>query len=160
MLWDTTLASRLEPHGEVLEHVLAQAAGGTPVRVASSTILEISYGYQRVADVHAPYRALLTWFGGLLARDVISVVALDGRGALAAGRLRAVMPHPPARRDHRSKTMRQASWLLDIQIAATAFTAGLDVATENRRDFEVLSEALVTLFPAAPAMAVVDGPLL
>jgi len=57
------------------------------------------------------------------------------------------MPHPPGRRDQRSKTMRQASWLLDIQIAATAFTAGLDVATANRRDFQALADALATRMP-------------
>jgi len=43
--------------------------------------------------------------------------------------------------------------------AATAFAAGLDVATENRGDFGALAEALVALFPDAPALAVVDGPL-
>ncbi len=53
--------------------------------------------------------------------------------------------------------MRQASWLLDIEIAATAFAAGLDVATENRVDFEALADALAALFPDAPALAVVDG---
>ncbi len=50
--------------------------------------------------------------------------------------------------------MRQASWLLDIEIAATAFAAGLDVATENRADFEALADALAALFPDAPALAV------
>lgn len=55
--------------------------------------------------------------------------------------------------------MRQASWLLDIEIAASAFAAGLDVATENRADFEALAAALSELFPAAPPLAVVDGPL-
>jgi hypothetical protein len=44
-------------------------------------------------------------------------------------------------------------------ILATAFAGGLDVATENRRDFEMLRDALVTLFPEAPPMAVVDVPL-
>lgn len=73
--------------------------------------------------------------------------------------VRRVLPHPPAKRDRRSKTMRQASWLEDIEIAATAFAAGLDVATENRGDFGALAEALAALFPDAPALAVVDGPV-
>jgi hypothetical protein len=48
-------------------------------------------------------------------------VALDGRAALVTGRLRGVLPQPPSsRRDRRSKTMRQASRRLDIQIAAPA----------------------------------------
>lgn len=158
-LWDTTLASRLHPRGEVLDYVIDQVADGMPVRVAAPAVLEIAYGYQRMAAGDARYGELLRWFTRLLASDVFSVVALDGRAALVAGRLRGVVPHPPAKRDRRSKTMRQASWLLDIEIAATAFAAGLDVATENRGDFEVLADALAALFPDAPALAVVDGPL-
>lgn len=159
-LWDTTLASRLHPHGEVLDYVVDQLAAGTPVRVAAPAVLEIAYGYQRAASRDARYDNLLAWFTRLLASDAFSVVVLDGRAALVAGRLRGVLPHPPhGRRDRRSKTMRQASWLLDIEIAATAFAAGLDVATENRTDFETLAEALAGLFPDAPALAVVDGPL-
>lgn len=159
-LWDTTLASRLHPHGEVLDYVVDQVAAGTPVRVAAPAVLEIAYGYQRSAARDARFATLLAWFARLLASDAFSVVALDGRAALVAGRLRGVMPHPPPnRRDPRSKTMRQASWLLDIEIAATAFAAGLDVATENRADFEALAAELTALFPDAPALGVVDGPL-
>jgi predicted nucleic acid-binding protein len=158
-LWDTTLASRIEPGGDVLEYVLARATDGRPVRVASPTILEIAYGHQRMADVNPRYSALLAWLTGLLARDVLTIVALDGRAAIVAGRLRGVLPYPPGKRDRRSKPTRQASWLLDIEIAATAFAAGLDVATDNRRDFEVLSDELIALFPEAPPMSVVAGPV-
>lgn len=156
-LWDTTLASRLHPASPVLDHVLERATAGMPVRVAAPTVLEIAYGYQRMATRDPRYDELLVWFTRLLDDDVLTVVSLDDRAALVAGRLRGVVPHPPAGRDRRSKTMRQASWLIDIQIAATAFTAGLDVATDNRRDFERLRDALVALFPAAPPLAVVDG---
>lgn len=159
-LWDTTLASRVHPHGKVVEYVIDQVAAGAPVRVAAPAVLEIAYGYQRMASTDARYGELLAWFTHLLASDTFSVVALDGRAALIAGRLRGMLPHPPAgRRDRRSKTMRQASWLLDIEIAATAFAAGLDVATENRADFEALGETLADLFPDAPPLSVVDGPL-
>lgn len=158
-LWDTTLASRLHPQSEVLDYVIDQVALGTPVRVAAPAVLEIAYGYQRMSAADARYGELLGWFTRLLASDAFSVVVLDGRAALLAGRLRGVLPHPPAKRDRRSKTMRQASWLLDIEIAATAFAAGLDVATENRADFEVLGNALAALFPDASALAIVDGPL-
>ena len=158
-LWDTTLASRLHPQGEVLDYVVDQVSQGTPVRVAAPAVLEIAYGYQRKADEDARYGAMLSWFTRLLASDAFAVVPLDGRGALVAGRLRGFLPHPPGKRDRRSKTMRQASWLLDIQIASTAFANGLDVATDNRSDFEALAEALAALFPAAPPLAIVDSPL-
>jgi|SRR3954451_16717794 predicted nucleic acid-binding protein len=158
-LWDTTLASRLHPDGNALDYAIDQLAEGTPVRVAAPAVLEIAYGYQRASAGDARFGNLLAWFTRLLASDAFAVVPLDGRAALVAGRLRGVHPHPPARRDRRSKTMRQAAWLLDIQIAATAFAAGLDVATENRSDFEVLGNTLRELFPTAPALAVVDGPL-
>lgn len=158
-LWDTTLASRLHPQGDVLDYVIDQLAAGTAVRVAAPAVLEIAYGYQRMAADDARYGDLLAWFTRLLASDPFSVAALDGRAALVAGRLRGALPHALAKRDRRSKTMRQASWLLDIEIAATAFAAGLDVATENRADFEALAQALAVLFPDAPALAVVDGPL-
>lgn len=158
-LWDTTLASRLHLDGDVLDHIVDQAIQGTPVRVAAPAVLEIAYGYQRMAAGDTRYRELLAWFTRVLARDAFSVVALDGRAALVAGCVRGVLPHPPARHDRRSKAMRQASWLLDIEIAAIAFAAGLDVATANRADFEILRDALASLFPDAPALAVVDGPL-
>ena len=158
-LWDTTLASRLHPHGEVLDYVIDQVAEGTPVRIAAPAILEIAYGYQRMVAGDHRYGDLLAWFTRVLASDAFSVVALDGRAALVAGRLRGMLPHPPPKRDRRSKTMRQASWLLDIEIAATAFAAGLNVATENRGDVEALGDALAALFPDAPELSVVDGPL-
>jgi hypothetical protein len=67
------------------------------------------------------YGELLAWFTRLLASDAFMAVALDGRAALVTGRLRGVLPQPPSsRRDRRSKTMRQASRRLDIQIAAPA----------------------------------------
>jgi predicted nucleic acid-binding protein len=160
-LWDTTLASRLHPDGPVLDYVVDQLAAGMPVRIAAPAVLEIAYGYERAAAAgDARFGGLLDWFTRLVASDAFSVVALDGRAALVAGRLRGVRPHPPRRsRDQRSKTMRQASWLLDIEIAATAFAAGLDVATENRADFEAIADTLTAMFPHAPELAVVGGPL-
>jgi predicted nucleic acid-binding protein len=157
-LWDTTLASRLHPHGEVFEYVVARAAEGWPVHIAAPAIIEIAYGHQRAATTDARFPEQLAWFSRILRGEAFLVVALGGRAAYVAGRLRGAMPYPPGKRDHRSKPMRQAAWLIDIQIAATAFAGGFDVATANRRDFEALSGALVALFPAAPPLAVVDGP--
>lgn len=158
-LWDTTLASRLHPQGATLDHVVDRLATGAPVKIAAPAVLEIAYGYERMAASDVRYRALLRWFTRVLASDAFEVVALDGRAALVAGRLRGARPHPPAkRRDQRSKTMRQAAWLLDIQIASVAYAAGLDVATENRSDFLELSSSLAELFPQAPVLGVVAGP--
>jgi predicted nucleic acid-binding protein len=158
-LWDTTVASRLQPGSDVLDYALERAAAGSPVRVAAPAVLEIAYGYERMAGRDPRFARLLAWFTAFVDSAAVTVVALDGRAALVAGRLRGALPHPPGKRDRRSRTMRQASWLLDVQIAATAFAAGLDVATENRGDFEALREGLLALFPAAPELAVVEAPL-
>ena len=61
-VWDTTLASRLHPHGEVLDYVNDQVAEGTPVRIAAPAILEIAYGYQRMVAGDHRYGDLLAWF--------------------------------------------------------------------------------------------------
>jgi predicted nucleic acid-binding protein len=158
-LWDTTLASRLHPAGDALDYAIDQVAAGTPVQVAAPAVLEIAYGYKLRAVRDPRFAELLAWFTRLVASDAFTVVALDGRAAIVAGSLRGAVPHPLGKRDQRSKTMRQASWLLDIQIAATAFASGLDIATDNRRDFEALADTLATLYPDAPPMDVVAGPL-
>lgn len=159
-VWDTSVASRLQPGDAVTEYALAQRAAGTPVRVAAPAVLEIAYGYQLRAGERR-YAALLSWFTDLIDARALTVLSMDARGALVAGRLRATLPHPPRRRrrDDRSKPMRQAAWLLDIQVAATAFASGLEVVTENRADFDLLRDALVDLFPSAPPLEVLDAPV-
>lgn len=160
-LWDTTLVSRIHPQSEVLDHVVDQAAAGDLVRVAAPAVLEVAYGYELKADGDPRFRELLNWFTRLVASAAFSVVPLDGRAAIVAGRLRGKSPHPPPKRsrDRRSKTMRQASWLMDIEIAATAFAGGLDVATDNRIDFERLGELLSRLHPGAPTLAILEPPV-
>lgn len=159
-LWDTSVVSRLQPEGPVLEYVVDQAVAGDPVPVASVALLEVAYGYQR--QIRDPrFRALLDWLTHLLASNTFHAVSLDGRAALVAGRVRAEVPHPPETRrsDRRSKTMRQAAWLLDIEIAATAYMAGLELATENGWDFESIARVLATLFPHAEPLVVVGPPV-
>lgn len=158
-LWDTTVASRVRPASAEIQHVRSRHEAGDPVEVAAPTVLEIVYGIRRETPRDARYREQLPWFTGLIGAGTISVVPFDGPAAVVAGLVRASRPHPPAGRDdRRSKTMRQAAWLMDIQIAATAFAAGLDVVTENRRDFERIGEVLAELYPSAPPLAVVDSP--
>jgi hypothetical protein len=48
---------------------------------------------------------------------------------------------------------------LDLQIAATCWTAGFDVATENRRDFESIADLIAELAPDAPRLAIVGPPI-
>jgi len=160
-LWDTTLVSRIHPRSEVLDYVVDRAATGDPVRVAAPAVLEVAYGYQRMAGRDARYAELLAWFTRFVASEALEVVPIDGRAAIVAGRMRGEAPHPPPKRkgDARSKTMRQASWLLDMQVAATAFAAGFDVVTDNRQDFEQLSDLLADLFPDAPPLTVLDSPM-
>jgi predicted nucleic acid-binding protein len=160
-LWDTTLASRLHPAGDILDYVVERAATGDSVRLAAPAVLEVAYGYQRMTGTDNRYAELLAWFTRLVASPALRVAPLDGYGAIVAGRMRGQAPHPPPKRqgDKRSKTMRQASWLLDIEIAATAFAAGLDIATENRHDFQLLSDLLTQMFPGAPALAVTEAPV-
>jgi predicted nucleic acid-binding protein len=158
-VWDTTVLSREQPEGDVAEYVLARATIGEPVHAAAPAVLEVAYGYQLKAGEDPRYGRLLAWFADLVARGSLNVVPLDGRAAIVAGQMRARSPHAPRRRrdDRRSKTMRQASWLIDIEIAATAFAAGLDVATDNRGDFEALGDLLADLYPDAPRL-VAQGP--
>lgn len=159
-VWDTTVLSRIHPANEVAEYVLGRAAIGEPVPVAAPAVLEVAYGYEVQAAADIGYRRLLDWFTTLVAADSFEVVPLDGRAAIVAGQLRGRSRHPPGRRgDRRSKTMRQASWLMDIEIAASAFAAGLDVATVNRGDFEFLSGLLAELYPDAPPLGVSDPPI-
>lgn len=160
-LWDTTLASRIHPESEQLDYLADRAAAGDPVRVAAPAVLEVAYGYRLRADADERFRRLLHWWIRFVASAAFSVVPLDGRAAIVAGQLRGRSPHPPRKssRDRRSKTMRQASWILDIEIAATAFAAGLDVATDNWADFERLGDMLLRLHPGAPALAVLRSPV-
>lgn len=156
-LWDTTIASQVRPGSEALAHVLARLSADDPVPVAAPAILEIVFGLRRDGDPRLI--ALSGWLAGLLGNGTLAVVPFGGRAGLVAGHVRAALPYaPPNRRDRRSKTMRQAAWLMDIQIAATAFAAGLDVATRNRSDFERIGETLAELYPTAPPLELVDSP--
>jgi hypothetical protein len=72
------------------------------------------------------------------------------------GRRQSSLPHPPttARRRPGHRTQQRLSWLVDIQIAACAYTNGYSITTENRHEFEVLRDAIATLDPGAPPLGV------
>jgi predicted nucleic acid-binding protein len=159
-LWDTSVLSQLGPSQALTQYVEERAIRGNPVRVAAPAVLEVSYGYEKEGSSGGPELRSPRRLGQSLADGRLRVVPLDGRAALIAGRIRGRAPHaPPSKKgDGRGKTMRQAAWLLDIQIAATAFAAGLDVATRDRRDFERIANLLTELFPAASPLQIMDGP--
>jgi hypothetical protein len=54
--------------------------------------------------------------------------------------------------------MQGRAWRLDIQIAATCWAAGHDVATENTGDFERIAAAIAELYPGVPVLAVSGAP--
>lgn len=136
------------------------AIGGSPIRVAAPAVLEVAYGCQLGARRDPGYLRHLGWLARRVSDGTFSIVPFDSHAALVAGRVRDRSPHAsPKKGDRRSRTMRQAGWLLDIQIGATAFAAGLAVATSNREDFERIAEVLADLFPTASPLRVEESPI-
>lgn len=153
------MLSRLTPSDPAMGGVLDDAIEGDPVRVAAPAVLEVAYGCQLAAKRDARYLKHLSWLARRIADGTFRVVPFDSQAALIAGRVRGRAPHAaPKKGDGRSKTMRQAAWLLDIQIGATAFAAGLGVATSNREDFERIAALLAKLFPTASPLRVDASP--
>lgn len=159
-VWDTTILSRCLASEERMGHVMRRAADGDAVRVAAPAVLEVAYGLELAELGGGRVRRHLRLLDRCVSNGLLRVVSFDARAAVVAGRLRAHAPHAPAasRSDRRSKAMRQAAWLLDIQIASTAFAGGLDLATENLVDFERIAGLLVELFPTASALRVAVEP--
>jgi predicted nucleic acid-binding protein len=72
-----------------------------------------------------------------------------------------MQPTPPTGlRRAGTKPEQRAGWLLDLQIAACAWAHGHAVATDNRRDFDAISDLLGALYPTVPALDVIDAPAL
>ncbi|MDQ3821846.1 MAG: hypothetical protein M3321_01230 [Actinomycetota bacterium] len=124
-------------------------------------MFERAYGFEVAAARRPEFAAALRWLEEeVVAGDLLRIVPLDGRAALVAGRLRARAKLPSASKgDRRTKAQRRAAWHLDVQIAASCWAAGYDVATANRRHFEVLAAELKLLAPGAPELDVLDAPI-
>lgn len=157
VVWDTTVASRLYPGAVHERHVLERAAGGDPIALAAPGVLEISYGLARAGDKHA---AALRWFTRLVTSALVLVtLPLDATAAILAGRLRAMQPAPPTSAPRRgSKPEQRAGWVLDLQIAACAWSHGYALATDDRRDFEFIAHLIGELYPGASTLEVVGPP--
>jgi predicted nucleic acid-binding protein len=146
--WDTTLVSRLYPGGALERHLLERANGGLPVAVTTPTVMEVVRGLQATATENPGMAPGLRWFIRLVTSDLVEILPLDRPAAIVAGRVRARHPIPPTGARRKGvKPEQRAGWVLDIQIAACAWTHGRELATENLRDFQTLRDLIATLYP-------------
>lgn len=124
-------------------------------------VLEIAYGLARAAHGSGSGDAALAWFTRLATSDLVVTLPLDAAGGVVAGRLRALAPTPPTGlRRAGTKPEQRAGWLLDLQIAACAWAHGHTVATDNRRDFDAISNLVAALYPSVPTLEIIDAPAL
>jgi predicted nucleic acid-binding protein len=121
--------------------------------------MEVVRGVQ-ATTAHKPRIApALAWLHRLVASDLVEILSLDRPAAIVAGRLRATHPTPPTGvRRKGVKPEQRAGWVLDIQIAACAWTHGREIATENLHDFEVLRDLISHLYPGATSLVVTTPP--
>lgn len=158
--WDTTLVSRIYPGGPLERHLLDRAAEDEPVAITAPTVMETVRGLQAAAASRPTMASALRWFTTLITSDLIEILALNRSSAILAGRLRAMQPTPPTGARRKGvKPEQRAGWVLDIQIAACAWTHGRQIATENRHDFDTLSALVASLYPDAPPLAVAGSPI-
>lgn len=122
--------------------------------------MEVVRGLQAGAADKSGMAAALTWFVGFVASGLTDVLPLDRTAAILAGRLRAMRPTPPTGTRRKGvKPEQRAGWVLDIQIAACAWTHGHRIATENRNDFEALRDLIAKLYPDSSPLVVTPSPL-
>ncbi len=147
--WDTTVVSHLAPPTRHHRLLAERLATSRRFSLTAPTVQEVIRG----AAIDA---TALEWYRWLLLHPLLDVLVLDETAADLAGRLQASLPHPPATRRRRSgsRTGQHVSWLIDIQIAACAYTNAYAVTTENLHDFEVLRDAIAGLDPDAPPLEV------
>ncbi len=160
LAWDTTLVSRIYPGGPLERHLLEQADTDEPVAITAPTVMEVVRGLQATAAEEPGVALALSWFVRLVTSEEVEILPLDRPAAIVAGQLRAVQPTPPTGARRKGvKPEQRAGWVLDIQIAACAWTHGRDIATENRHDFEALRDLIAKLYPDASPLAVAPSPL-
>lgn len=160
VIWDTTLVSQIQPESRALGYFESAIDTEARVLIPAIAVTEVAWGDARAMASQPRSWQLLRWLSRFLARPDVTVLPLTREAAFAAGRTRASCPFPArSRRDPRSKPDRRAAWVNDIQIASTAWTFGLPVATENVADFTRLSELLAELYPRAKPLEVLPSPL-
>jgi predicted nucleic acid-binding protein len=135
--------------------MLECAHAGEPVAITAPTVMEVVRGIQATAARKPHIAPALAWFVRLLASDMVEILSLDRPAAIVAGRLRALHPTPPTGARRKGvKPEQRAGWVLDIQIAACAWTHGRQIATENLRDFEVLRDLIAQIYPDTSQLVV------
>jgi predicted nucleic acid-binding protein len=160
LTWDTTLVSRIYPGGPLERHLLAQANADEPVAIAAPTVMEVVRGLQATAANNPGIALALTWFVRLVTSDLVEILSFDRPAAIVAGRVRALQPTPPTGARRKGvKPEQRAAWVLDMQIAACAWTHGRQIATENRQDFEALRDLIAKLYPDTQPLAVTPSPV-
>ena len=151
--------SRIYPAGPLERYLLDQARTDEPVAVTAPTIMEVVRGLQATAADKPGIALALNWFVGLVASDLVEILPLDRPAAIVAGRLRAVQPTPPTGARRKGvKPQQRAGWVLDIQIAACAWTNGHQIVTENRHDFEAVRDLIAKLYPDTSPLVVASPP--
>jgi predicted nucleic acid-binding protein len=131
--------------GEAIDAVDAAFRASDPIAIPAPVIMEMTRGWRaRIDRGDARFVDMLRWFDDLLDEERVRSLPFDEAAAIVAGQIRARRPVAPA------------AWVLDIQIAATAWSWGYDVATPNRRDFEAIADELERLAPDAPRLEVFD----
>lgn len=108
--WDTSVVSHVWAGGRHAPLLAAHLRTRTPVPVPAPTVQEVVRGLGlREAD-RARAVPRLRWFSGLLADPLAEVIAFDRHAAVLAGRLLAVLPHPPTGHRRREGSARHGAW--------------------------------------------------
>ncbi len=135
--------------------MLECAHAGEPIAITAPTVMEVVRGIQATVARKPHIAPALAWFVALIASDLVEILSLDRPAAIVAGRLRALHPTPPTGARRKGvKPEQRTGWVLDIQIAACAWTHGRQIATENLRDFEVLRDLIAQIYPDTSPLVV------
>lgn len=165
VVWDTMSASALRPEpGGVWEAIRALRDTPEEVFLAAPTVEEVLYGMWRVAPRRADFVTLATWWASrVLSPDGLRVLVPDAASLVAAARVRARCPLPPAAGRRRATGEgtpdRRVAWVADIQIAVIGWRFGLPVVTRNRGDFETVGALLDDIYPGQPPLRLEGPPL-
>lgn len=160
VVWDTTVVSRLYGDAGLEQHALERASAGEPIALAAPTVMEVLSGlHAHTASSDGRTARTIRWFKGLLSSELLEVLPFDRHAAAVAGHLRALHPLPPTGTSRKAtKPDQRAAWVLDIQIAACAWTHGREIATDNARDFERLRDLIADLHADVSPLAIIAPP--